>query len=505
MNWFYNHKGKLKGPLSTAQVLELITRQELGPDDLIFAEGQKKWSPLSEVTQFQSLLDKHAAENKEILPISWVVLQRHPDTRKIRQLGPFDTTQLQKAMHAGQVKLSDYVWRAGMKEWYRILSIPELAALVDKASSQTEESTQTAAERAELLKNVVELQVRPAPPEEIPEEAREIEPRRTQNVKPTPPDFQGNSSKLQTLAVLRSQNWKVLALRSLILVGFLFLAYALYTKWKNREHLQAQKVTEPVVAVAASKGSSTPKQPQPNLQKRPLEKKKAEPTPTRAPTYAKLSYSANQGVLKVQTDASANFRSQFQFTSLIGQIVGAKSYYRSLRLSARELNLKSLRWPEGNYSVQLQVGDKVDQATVFIGSDPKGYQTRLANHNKQLSMEFMSEKRQFVEDTQDLTEFAETLLATYGKTGKARGSALARWDKKFRKWGSSVVKKIGPKSRNSYILAPLWLELKGHWKEVRNFRAKIGAAKATAPTELEELTRLLKAQANTGQSVSLWR
>lgn len=498
MNWFYNHKGKLKGPLSTAEVQNLIAEQALGPDDLVYPEGEKKWVPLSELADFRAAFNLQTPHPIDPQPISWVVLQRDSSTRKIRQVGPFSTKKLHMALREEQIKLSDYVWRAGMKEWYRIISIPELAQFESSGKVDPKEGV----EQAELLKNVVELEVRPAPPEEVPEEARSEGPLKPVELGKPSKRAEPNGSKLKKMESLRSKNWRVYSVRFLILLGFIFLGFSFFSKWKklDQQQVQTERTAEAVTAGKKSdpdvgKGAKAVVPP----------KQRPSPEPPRPPSYARLNYSKKDGILSVHTDASSSYRTYLLFESEMGKVIGAPSYFRQLRMSARDLNLHALQWPEGLYKVSLTLGEKKDHATVFIGKGGSDFEERLAAHKKRLSMDFMNEKRWLVEDSTSALELAQSLLKAYRQGGQAQSSVLKSWDGRMKDWGSVIVRRIGPKSRNSYILAKHWLELKIGWKELRKIRAKIASPEPQDLAALQELTQKLQSLANQSQGLSLWR
>ncbi|HEX3870224.1 MAG TPA: DUF4339 domain-containing protein, partial [Pirellulales bacterium] len=49
MNWFYESNGQPRGPISDAELDQLIARGEVTPTTLVWREGLANWQPLQSV------------------------------------------------------------------------------------------------------------------------------------------------------------------------------------------------------------------------------------------------------------------------------------------------------------------------------------------------------------------------------------------------------------------------------------------------------------------------
>src|ERR1700677_2121085 len=50
-NWFYCRGGQQNGPISTAQMKDLITRGQIAPADMIWREGMPNWIPARDAAE----------------------------------------------------------------------------------------------------------------------------------------------------------------------------------------------------------------------------------------------------------------------------------------------------------------------------------------------------------------------------------------------------------------------------------------------------------------------
>jgi hypothetical protein len=119
--WYFMENGQPAGPLSTNQVIEKIKLGELGPNDLLYKNKALKWQEIKLIADFKSVIVVEPARASETL---WVVLAKKSDGSGHRQKGPYPTTEIKNMLLRGDLKSTDYIWREGLKEWYKILSIP---------------------------------------------------------------------------------------------------------------------------------------------------------------------------------------------------------------------------------------------------------------------------------------------------------------------------------------------------------------------------------------------
>lgn len=120
--FYYLKKGKAEGPLTQDEIQEGIQIRQFGPFDLLYQEGDVKWKPLAEFDEFRSALA--ALDAKKVVD-QWIVLLRKSkeEGRGFNQKGPYSTEEVRAMIQKGLVRYTDYVWKQGMKEWYKIANI----------------------------------------------------------------------------------------------------------------------------------------------------------------------------------------------------------------------------------------------------------------------------------------------------------------------------------------------------------------------------------------------
>lgn len=523
MKWFYNSKGQLKGPFETDSIKELILNKELGADDLVFEESFHRWRVLSEVNSFKALFKDKLMAKKIAVDPSWVVLKKDKKSSQRKQVGPYKTEVLKSLLQSGTLSLSDYIWRPGMKQWYRVTSFPELLGPHKPAAQhEIEEATEQATE--ELLSQVLVQSDLIAAPEEYAEDlGGSTASHDAKDDIPDEPDegLFTKTSKLKKLESIKQnhywlQTWSPLVLCFLLLIGAAFLLRnkifemlpQSFVKLASKQEAAEPQKTLSHIETAPSQKASPPVK---SLQVKAKVKPPAAPTPApyKEPSYLKLSYSSSDGSLTLQTDATDQIKGKAIFTSRMGSLLGAKSYYRSLNKVERRIDLEQLPWPEGLYEVQVQLGSISSQRRVYIGKSAKTYPQRLKNYKKVISQDFMGEKVAYIRDLSSILKALGGLQSLLENQGTLKTSDLRSWRIQLSRIGSSTLKNIGPKSRNNFVLAQEWLELRSDKSELMSLAlstdpklaASINEAKATA-NQYEK--KLLKAERE-AQSLSLWR
>lgn len=533
--WFLNHRGHLQGPFSDEQIIERIVEQSLGPDDLIYLEGEAHWRPLSEINQFKKSL-KEAAALKGDMPTQedskWVVLIRK-SKKKREQKGPFDTNEVRKLLKSGQLHLSDYIWRPGMKEWYRVQSFPELfqdpkpskgsnVAPTKKSTKENSAKGHSAKENSEdLLSNVLELQTQVQAPELPPGEAHgpdllkvKIDPRDADELVRTKVNFKIPPRAKAKARATNNRGISLPVLGVIVLIMLIFLgAYWFSKKGTESSNRVASKSerTEKSDQKPAEKPTEKPaEKPVKTAEvQAPAQKPTPTPEPRRAPTYIKIKVSGQD--IEIVTDASAHFLSTLEFTSRIGELIGSPSYYKVLQRKGRTLQLDQLGWPKGLYLLNARIGEQETEMEVFIGSKSSSFESDLRAFRKNISYNILNERIEMIRAAKEITDQFEVfgkILSKAGDSG-AWNRDFSPWRSRFHKTNSGVLKSIGPRSRNRYVLAPLWMELKETRNEINKFTQLMSRkSERTSQNALAEHRKLLdqaKKLYQDSQSLSVWR
>lgn len=200
ISWFYLKNGKVTGPVKIEDIHRLVELKKIGGFDLIYRSDEKKWKPVVEFDEMQSLftstdeeelvnpddevtgtfdLSKLKVSDKE-KETQWVVLKildREVRPVKTEQLGPFSTSLVQKMIRSGDLSFQDYVWTDGMDQWGLLVEQEQLVPkldLPDLVESLTIEDRVKEPEETseELLSSVEVVQTGVIEEEEPPEEAR---------------------------------------------------------------------------------------------------------------------------------------------------------------------------------------------------------------------------------------------------------------------------------------------------------------------------------------------
>jgi hypothetical protein len=130
--WYYLQKGRPVGPVSTGQLKAEISAGRIGSSDLIYLERDTSWRAAQTFRELEEAFPKagptriHSApESQKSDGAEWILLVRKQDGSGYRQKGPFHKEQIRLFIRSGEVSWTDHVWRKGLKEWYKIMALPE--------------------------------------------------------------------------------------------------------------------------------------------------------------------------------------------------------------------------------------------------------------------------------------------------------------------------------------------------------------------------------------------
>lgn len=140
--WYFLLKGRPYGPVVDEEIKKQIANGQMGAKDLLYREQDTIWREAQSFVDFQHLFVAPATPQKSNAKGSsrttaksatappaqearWVLLSRKLDGSGYRQKGPYTEEQISRMLQVGEVTFTDYVWREGLKEWYKILALPD--------------------------------------------------------------------------------------------------------------------------------------------------------------------------------------------------------------------------------------------------------------------------------------------------------------------------------------------------------------------------------------------
>ena len=546
--WYLQKKGKTEGPIPDATLVRAIEKGDIGPLDLLFKEGENRWRAAAEYRDFQDLfqLAHDASQSHED---EWIILSKVKETKSFKQKGPFKTSEVKRKLKTGEVLWSDYAWREGMKEWYRVTALeifhgeaPLLAS--DVVTQQTAPVSQKSA------LNKVEILQRPQMPslEDRPVEAdgpdltqkvkdkKEDPKKAAKKEKSKRPQFDGEITQTKTHILSRrlsiwdrfeamspSQKWWIsAALLVLILTSSVTALFwssyqdhlSLLLKKKKPSAIESvAEVQKPVAKIEALPESAAAPEPTP-APAPPVENKIA-------PTEIKAVVKGNKSetpTLEIQTNASSHFSLTLKISGRLASVIGARSFYKQMRLKTledRTVDLKKYGLRPGLYDIQVQFDEEFEklrsQTSLEVATNSKDFKNQLNLHRKSLTHWATNERVQLIRlATRFDDQLADYLKEHRSLKDQALKDYYRAWQKRFDGITSQTLKAINTRNRNNYVYADTWLELKNLKLKVTeqasgSVRSKDPALAAQSLQALrsskEDLSRL-KERINT---VSLWK
>ena len=133
MNWYYAESGKQAGPITEAQLDEMVRSGKLAPETLVWREGLANWqsyrqAKTSGASPPPAIADGPAPEEKAI---SWF----YEDAGK--PTGPISDAEIQSLVISGKVRSGTRVWREGMVNWMPYAQAKERTRSEDAAVAES--------------------------------------------------------------------------------------------------------------------------------------------------------------------------------------------------------------------------------------------------------------------------------------------------------------------------------------------------------------------------------
>jgi GYF domain 2 len=137
--WYYLVKGRPHGPVPSTTIESEIKSGQLNAHDLVYKDRDTVWRELRACVEFahffveknkpEAVVDQKSKKSGE--PENhWVLLVRKPDGSGYKQKGPFLSSEIAKMVKNNEILQTDYVWRDGLKEWYKIIAVGEIQDIV---------------------------------------------------------------------------------------------------------------------------------------------------------------------------------------------------------------------------------------------------------------------------------------------------------------------------------------------------------------------------------------
>ena len=134
--WYFMQNGRPAGPLTLAELKGRISRGEIQASDLLYVENDTIWRKAETYGELSQLFTKNSQPTPLVKEVNedkdnkgdeleWVLLVRKAEGSGFKQKGPFQKSQILEMLKKGEVALADFAWRKGLKEWQKILTLPE--------------------------------------------------------------------------------------------------------------------------------------------------------------------------------------------------------------------------------------------------------------------------------------------------------------------------------------------------------------------------------------------
>lgn len=493
--WYYLQKGRPFGPITTQELKTEIQTRRLGARDLIFKERDTEWREVSQFSELQVTSSQHRNFDKN--SDEWVLLVRKNEA--YRQLGPFTRANICSKLQMGEIAFTDYVWRKGLKEWYKIialsefrqpLSLSQISAQPNRNTSQEvmlPQNTSVGPPEPSTNAELIEITQKLPLPTDLTFQHAE----RTVKLTKTRVKNKSSRQKAQTISLAKrvsvmsyyaqlSPTRKIVFIAAAIfsvVSALLFVTYM--SAYQDRRKLKLTSptvgfvaptrsvVTKPLlstVELAPAKLSAT----NPALEKVVVEQKVVVDTKM-APTYIRalkeFDGSDNPRV-KILTDGSHHYPITVTLNSESGRVLHLRSFVRKIRLyktQDRLLELGKLSLLPGYYDLTLET-DKLNHLLKinFATQSTVDFTKKLKLHRKQIFMYYMNERYDFIKTTTRLEKMTYLLMQNIesAPTSNLWTPAYRSWRKAFNREANPILKSINVSNRTSYVHASKWLRLK---------------------------------------------
>ena len=536
--WYVQKKGKAEGPLTEEVLKKAIQRGDIGPFDLVYKDGESKWRPVAEVSAFHGDLQKET-QVRPSAEVLWVLLLRQKKAKNFKTIGPLKTHEVKAKLKSGEVSWSDFAWTDGMKEWYRLTAlevfhqVTEQDVEVHHAPAASYSSDENLPPEVEILKRETVRFEEVPPPEAVIEdlikkEEGSVAKSNLRGPSPVSAAIKKNQVVSRRLSFWNrieemspSQRfwlkWGLAGFTSAIAVLVLYISTFLdFKAFQVQRSSQQDSVQKPEVQLAPTAPPVEEKilKPVETVAKPPEPQAPPAARPLVEPTYLKLKWvNKNQKnvTLEVETDASSQLKTFFEVTAKRATAIGFKSFYR--RVQGPTLDFEKLKWPAGVYDIQVgfessKYSSLKQQTTFSYLTQTPDYKEESYRHRKMLSHQAAQERFQLIQLTLKMEALLDEMIAMARKSSSALpASSYRQWMRQMANLNSQALKSIGPKSRNEYVFASEWLELKELKKQILKEATLVVQSKSPQQqiNPLRESQKALRQLKESLLAASLWK
>lgn len=506
--WYFLVKGRPQGPVSLEEIKNEIAVGRLGARDLLYRERDTKWRAAADYAEFGGHF------NREALAEDWVLLLRKPDGSGHSQRGPFSTEQIVVQLKSGEISFTDYIWRKGLKEWYKILTLPDfhnIFAIKEKSLPPLPNEVALSVDLSEITMKL------PMPADEemtMPTAEAVIDPVadtkleikkqivHSQVKNKNTERFIRRTGLIRYYMSLGSVQKTVFVTVTLIVLfsSLLFIGYA--SSYFDRKKFVLKPPTESFVRVSPAPQEVRPEEIKPRVKPEAgvplaLEVKEApkdtpKPLPQVAveaklkPSYikfVKILEGKEEAKLKIISDGSSHYPIYVVFEAFAGQVLDAKNVQRRIRLSgkmdARELELAKTGLPSGEYNISIESEGVVVQTKFSFATELPEFKKKLHQERKLMSYSHNEERYSFFKTAARIENEAYKLVQNAENAANLRSwtAFYKLWRKNFERIQNPNIQKISTKNRSGFVHGAMWLKLKDLQKKVSQEAKALNGAK----------------------------
>ena len=530
--WYFLEKGRPRGPVNAEFILAEIRAGRLQRQDLLYRERDTQWRELQSFAEFQKSLGDRKLKPSTSADCLWVLLTRKTDGGGYKQSGPFSTTEIVRQLKDGKITVTDYLWREGLKEWYKILAVSEIkerlfdpeqltrtevpipvpipTSVANAASVEPETVTAEVAAPKEppTPKEAVvpkEALVRPTPSKEVATPAaapKELT--ATKKIRPgrAAPKAADNKRKIsgQRVGAFRYfmdmppvRRTFIAVVSFISIVGLIFFVFW-FSSYLDRSNSRLKRPTaaqvppsklSPVATVAPSKAAPLPNRKAPVVNMKANTFKKQAVAVIHQPTYLhvqKLDNGSVNPVLRINTDASPQIPVQVQLSADGGYVLDHPSFFTKKTvhlLENHEVQLGDWHLPWGVYRFAVDCGPQTDSGVIRVGTAEKGWLAQIRQERKNEIFAHNIERVGFIKT-------ADHLALVTAKLAEMSNQHLdfSNWHSFYRGWRMEfgrirdpIMSRINNRNRDKYLHPIQWMDLRDLRKDIDRTSKAINKAK----------------------------
>lgn len=547
-NWFYAKDGQAHGPLTQAQLQDLLSKGTIQGTSQIFRDGDSQWRRVAEVPELQALLktgEKAAATTPVAAPGQWILLVKSKEDTQIgkprfHQQGPFHKDKILEMIQKGEAQWTDHVWTEGFQSWMRISALKEFNEGLDfPLASPAKTSTTPAPSSVSTAQDPV------APPKVSADQQEDTQPgveasslrEQPGATKPPPSDSAapslgnpvdsnssasgkkaGGKSKIKLAEFLEASQIAItksrVRLSQLSLGqrrGLLYGGSALVVLTVLGVSVFRSPTPSPERTVASE--ANTPQASAPAASPAPVQVQRPAPPPPPPPVepakyvhIVPMKMDSKSPQLAFETNLPVGGELQVTVRSVPGQILDLARFERTTKVIRQAemvptLDLSAWKLPEGSYVVTVESEAAKETKSIFVGQKNRQFQSRLDQHNRKIQLQGRAEKTElkaFAKRMQQLVLSLEKGYAKNRKNPQAWAKFYRNWSRDFEQGRKGLVGKYRSANSSRYVNFRSIAEAKDIGDDIEDVASSLNNAikSKRAPANVKEVgaikTRLKK-------------